>query len=117
MNFVPFNSRDFRHKSIFGSLAAGESLRFSVLMPRSLHCSKVTLVIHDDFNNYLQLNGSNVTLEDILEELVKMYRLCIKYPKYKLNILEFIKVILDKENNMVLNIISYDNYIHYDLIL
>ena len=52
MNFVPFNSRDIRHKSIFGSLAAGENLRFSVLMPRSLRCSKVTLVIHDDFNNY-----------------------------------------------------------------
>ena len=52
MNFVPFNSRDIRHKSIFGSTAAGENLRFSVLMPRSLRCSKVTLVIHDDFNNY-----------------------------------------------------------------
>ncbi len=52
MNFVPFNSRDTRHKSIFGSTAAGESLRFSVLMPRSICCSKVTLVVHDDFNNY-----------------------------------------------------------------
>ncbi len=52
VNFVPFNSRDSRHKSIFGSTAAGESLRFSVLMPRSFHCSKVTLEIHDDFNNY-----------------------------------------------------------------
>ena len=51
-DFVPFNSRDTRHKSIFGSLAAGENLRFSVLMPRSINCSKVTLVIHDDFNNY-----------------------------------------------------------------
>ncbi|MBR2876785.1 MAG: glycoside hydrolase family 13 protein [Clostridia bacterium] len=52
MDFVPFNSRDTRHKSIFGSTAAGESLRFSVLMPRSFQCSKVTLVVHDDFNNY-----------------------------------------------------------------
>ena len=51
-DFVPFNSRDTRHKSIFGSLAAGENLRFSVLMPRSINCSKVTLVIHDDYNNY-----------------------------------------------------------------
>ena len=66
MNFVPFNSRDIRHKSIFGSTAAGENLRFSVLMPRSLHCSKVTLVIHDDFNNYSHhdllwcgMNGDN----------------------------------------------------------
>ncbi|MBR3788479.1 MAG: glycoside hydrolase family 13 protein, partial [Clostridia bacterium] len=51
-DFVPFNSRDLRHKSIFGSTAAGENLRFSVLMPRSINCSKVTLVIHDDYNNY-----------------------------------------------------------------
>ena len=51
-DFVPFNSRDTRHKSIFGSLAAGENLRFSVLMPSSINCSKVTLVIHDDYNNY-----------------------------------------------------------------
>ena len=51
-DFVPFNSRDTRHKSIFGSLAAGENLRFSVLMPRSINCSKVTLVIHDDYDNY-----------------------------------------------------------------
>ena len=66
MNFVPFNSRDSRHKSIFGSTAAGENLRFSVLMPRSFHCSKVTLVIHDDYNNYYYhdllwsgMNGEN----------------------------------------------------------
>lgn len=52
MNFVPFNSRDTRHKSIFGSTAAGENLRFSVLMPRSICCSKVTLVVHDDRGNY-----------------------------------------------------------------
>ena len=66
MNFVPFNSRDLRHKSIFGSSAAGENLRFSVLMSRSLHCNKVTLVVHDDFNNYSShdlfwcgMNGEN----------------------------------------------------------
>lgn len=65
-DFVPFNSRDTRHKSIFGSLAAGENLRFSVLMPRSINCSKVTLVIHDDYNNYFYydllwsgMNGDN----------------------------------------------------------
>ena len=56
MNFVPFNSRDTRHKSIFGSTAAGESLRFSILMPRSFNCSRVTLVIHDDFGNYAYHN-------------------------------------------------------------
>lgn len=48
MQFVPFNSRDFRHKSIFGSIAAGDSLRLCVLMPRNFGCQKVTLVIHKD---------------------------------------------------------------------
>lgn len=51
-SFVPFNSRDLRHKSKFGSIAAGENLQLSVLMPRAIQCSKVTLVVHDDFNNY-----------------------------------------------------------------
>ena len=48
MQFVPFNSRDLRHKSIFGSTAAGDSLRLCVLMPRNFGCKKVTLVIHKD---------------------------------------------------------------------
>ena len=48
MQFIPYNSRDLRHKSIFGSTAAGESLRLQVLMPRSFSCSKVTLVVHKD---------------------------------------------------------------------
>lgn len=48
MQFIPFNSRDTRHKSIFGSTAAGDSLRLAVLMPRSFCCSKVTLVLHED---------------------------------------------------------------------
>ncbi len=48
MQFVPFNSRDIRHKSIFGSTVAGESLRLCVLMPRSFRCERVTLVFHKD---------------------------------------------------------------------
>ena len=48
MQFIPYNSRDIRHKSIFGSTAAGESLRLQVLMPRTFSCSKVTLVFHKD---------------------------------------------------------------------
>ena len=48
MQFVPFNSRDKRHKSVFGSIAAGSSLRLCVLMPRSFSCSGVKLVIHAD---------------------------------------------------------------------
>ena len=48
MQFVPFNSRDIKHKSIFGSIAAGENLRLCVLMPRSFMCSAVSLILHKD---------------------------------------------------------------------
>lgn len=50
------------------------------------------------FFTYRKVNASNTTSEvsmeamvDILEELVGMYRLCVKYPEYKLNILNRIK--------------------------
>lgn len=52
----------------------------------------------DSFFTYRKTEASNTTTEitgdvmiDILEELVKMYHLCLKYPKYKLNILARIK--------------------------
>ncbi len=48
MSFIPFNSRDIRHKSIFGSTAAGDSLRLCVLMPRNFGCQRVTLIITKD---------------------------------------------------------------------
>lgn len=48
MLFVPFNSRDLRHKSHFGSTAAGESLWLSVCMPRDMKCSAVYLVCGGD---------------------------------------------------------------------
>ncbi|MBS7359520.1 MAG: hypothetical protein KIG53_02820, partial [Oscillospiraceae bacterium] len=48
MNFTPYNSRDLRHKSIFGSIASNESLRLCVLMPRAFMCNNVQLVIHKD---------------------------------------------------------------------
>ena len=44
MFFVPFDSRDTRHKSTFGSTAAGESLWLCVCMPREMMCSAVYLV-------------------------------------------------------------------------
>lgn len=44
MFFVPYNSRDIRHKSIFGSTAAGDSLWLSVCMPRDMGCTAVYLV-------------------------------------------------------------------------
>lgn len=72
MQFVPFNSRDTRHKSIFGSIAAGDSLRLAVLMPRNFGCTRVTLVLHKDGeqNQYRDMywcgmNGDNEEWWDI----------------------------------------------------
>lgn len=52
----------------------------------------------DSFFTYRKVEASNTTAEisaeamiDILEELIKLYRLSIKYPKYKTNILNRIK--------------------------
>lgn len=72
LQFIPFNSRDIRHKSIFGSTAAGDNLRLAVLMPRNFSCQKVTLVLHKDGeeNIYRDLywcgmNGENEEWWDI----------------------------------------------------
>ena len=48
MFFVPFDSRDTRHKSIQGSTAAGDSLWLCVCMPREMMCSAVYLVTGPD---------------------------------------------------------------------
>ncbi len=48
MQFIPYNSRDIKHKSIFGSIASNESLRLCVLMPRSFGCEGISLVCHRD---------------------------------------------------------------------
>ena len=48
MYFVPFDSRDTRHKSINGSTAAGERLWLCVCMPREMMCSAVYLVSGKD---------------------------------------------------------------------
>lgn len=64
----------------------------------------------NSFFTYRKVPTSNTTTEikddtmiDILEELVKMYRLCVKYPKYKLNILNRIKKDKLKERLEILN--------------
>lgn len=58
MAFVPFNSRDIRHKSVFGSTAAGESLWLCVCMPRDMGCTAVYLVSGEDGcdKNYVKLD-------------------------------------------------------------
>ena len=72
LQFVPFNSRDLRHKSIFGSTAAGDSLRLCVLMPRNFGCERVTLVYHKDGGENIYrdmywcgMNGENEEWWDI----------------------------------------------------
>lgn len=72
MQFIPFNSRDLKHKSIFGSIASNESLRLAVLMPRSFACHKVTLVFHKDGEQaqyrdlfWCGMNGDNEEWWDI----------------------------------------------------
>lgn len=72
LQFVPFNSREQKHKSIFGSIAAGDSLRLAVLMPRNFCCSKVTLVLHrdgcpDEYRDmyWCGMNGDNEEWWDI----------------------------------------------------
>ena len=54
---IPFDSGRSEYKSVFGSIAAGESLRLRVLLPRELHTSAVRLVVNDEttvkkFNMY-----------------------------------------------------------------
>lgn len=76
----------------------------------------------DSFFTYRKVPTSNTTSEitvdamiDILEELVKMYRLCTKYPQYKLNILNRIK--RDKLNTRldILNhLIEFDENKFFD---
>ncbi|MBR6780452.1 MAG: glycoside hydrolase family 13 protein [Clostridia bacterium] len=42
---IPFDSGRKEYKSVFGSIAAGNSLRLRVLLPRELHVSAVRLVV------------------------------------------------------------------------
>ena len=48
MQFVPYHSRDGRHKSVFGAIAAGTPLRLCVCIPANYDCSGVTLILHED---------------------------------------------------------------------
>ncbi|MDD6146528.1 MAG: glycoside hydrolase family 13 protein [Oscillospiraceae bacterium] len=48
MDYIPYNSRNTLHKSKFGALREGEYVVFKVVLPRSLCCSGVDLVIWSD---------------------------------------------------------------------
>lgn len=48
MEYIPFNSRSLLHKYPFGAVKQGEKITFKVVLPRSLSCSGVELVIRKD---------------------------------------------------------------------
>ena len=48
MDYIPYNSRNNIHKSRFGAVREGEHFVFKVILPRSLQCSGVDLVIRSD---------------------------------------------------------------------
>lgn len=76
----------------------------------------------ESFFTYRKVPTSNTTTEisseamiDILEELIKMYRLCTKYPKYKINILNRIKKDkLSTRLDILNHLIEFDENKFYD---
>ncbi len=66
MDYIPYNSRNSLHKSLFGAVREGENIVFKVVLPRNLMCSRVDLVIKSDkgsYNyhpmNWLSMEGEN----------------------------------------------------------
>lgn len=58
---------------------------------KAVHFTKPFFVYRKVANSNSSANIELDTMLDILEELIKMYRLCDKYPQYKLNLLNRIK--------------------------
>lgn len=48
MEYIPYNSRSPLHKTPFGAVKQGEKITFKIVLPRSLSCSGVELVIRKD---------------------------------------------------------------------
>lgn len=48
MDYIPYNSRSALHKNPFSAVKENEKITFKVVLPRSLRCSGVDLVIHQD---------------------------------------------------------------------
>ncbi len=48
MDYIPYNSRNKIHKSVFAAVREDEKVVFSVVMPRNLNVSSVDFVIHED---------------------------------------------------------------------
>lgn len=66
MEYIPFNSRSQLHKYPFGAVKQGEKITFKIVLPRSLSCSSVELVIKKDGESekrfgffWLSMQGEN----------------------------------------------------------
>jgi len=87
-------------KSLLDGIRFPEGKRFEdIIFTLEAMCkAKDYSYFNESFFTYRSVPNSNVTTEisgdtmiDILEELIKIYRLCIKYPKYKINLLNRLK--------------------------
>lgn len=87
-------------KSLLDNIRFPEEKRYEdIIFTLEAMCKAESYGYFDEsFFTYRSVPNSNVTSEissdtmvDILEELIKIYRLCTKYPKYKINLLNRIK--------------------------
>ena len=66
MDYIPFNSRSKLFKNPFSAVRENETIKFRVILPRSLMCSGVVLAVHEDsfeeryYNmRWLSMEGDN----------------------------------------------------------
>lgn len=68
MDYIPYNSLNTLHKSKFGAVKQGENLIFKVVLPRSLGCRGVDLVIKKDSGEYDYIPMKWLSMEGTDEE-------------------------------------------------
>lgn len=68
MDYIPYNSLNTLHKSKFGAVKQGENLIFKVVLPRSLGCRGVDLVIKKDSGEYDYIPMKWLSMEGADEE-------------------------------------------------
>ena len=68
MDYIPFNSRNTLHKSHFGAVREGQNFVFKVVLPRSISCSGVNLVIKKDGEDYKYIPFSWLSMKGDSEE-------------------------------------------------
>lgn len=68
MDYIPYNSLNTLHKSKFGAVRQGDNLVFKVVLPRSLGCCGVDLVIKSDKGDYEYLSMKWLCMEGTDEE-------------------------------------------------